>query len=89
MMDRITPYSFCLAIKLGFISVDMQTLRIQENLMLIHGVPLHNVKIGVWCAISATTIIADILFLRPYIYTDTLTHIRTPVFEHLSDYDSM
>ena len=42
MMDRQTPLSFFLATKLGFILVDMQTLRITENHMLIHHKPLHD-----------------------------------------------
>jgi hypothetical protein len=43
MMDRQMPPSFFLVTKLGFILMDMQTLRIIENCMLIHQIPLHDV----------------------------------------------
>ena len=38
----------------------------QNNARLIHKIPLHDVKIGVWCAVSATRII------RPIIFSDAL-----------------
>jgi hypothetical protein len=46
--------------------------------MLIHDMPLHDVKIGVWCAMSATTITG------PLFHT---INIHRYVFDCLSDYD--
>jgi hypothetical protein len=52
----------CLLTKLGFILVHARGLNGKkywsaESVMLIREVPLHNVMIGVWCAVSATRII--------------------------------
>jgi len=59
--------------KLVVISVDMLLLsmtciNLEKNLMLIHEVPLHDIKVGVWCAMSATRIIVAI-----FPYETTLT----------------
>jgi hypothetical protein len=56
-----TPHSKCSATKLGFISSDTRTLRINsywsaENRMLIYDTPFHDVMFGVWCAICADRI---------------------------------
>jgi hypothetical protein len=47
---------------------------VEKKLMLIHKVPLCDVKVGVWCAISATRIIVVI-----FLFETLLTF-----FEHLS-----
>jgi len=39
------------------------------NIMLTHGIPESDVKVGVWCVLSATRIVWYI-FTRPYFHSD-------------------
>jgi hypothetical protein len=53
--------------ELGFFSADMGTLRVtgtglQINPMIIQQVAVHDVKFGVWCAVSAGGITRTIFF---------------------------
>ena len=51
--------------------------------MLIHEVPLHDVMVGVWCAMSAAKLIGLIL-LRSYTHTNAV-HPLTPLFQRISE----
>lgn len=66
MLEKQTLHSFCLIIKLGFISADVYILKVTrtdrsvENLRLICKVPLHDVMVGMWCAVNAIRITGPI-----------------------------
>jgi hypothetical protein len=70
-----TPHLLCLVMKLGFISIGTLTLRITGiGVPIIHEVPLYDIKVGVWCATSATRHIGPPpLPARPEIHTGMLT----------------
>ena len=42
--------------------------------------PLHDVKVGVWCATSAFKIIGPFFFLRPFSSYEYVTHVLTHTF---------
>jgi hypothetical protein len=41
------------------------------NLTLTHGIPVYDVKVGVWCVMGATRIVLYV-FMRPYFHSDML-----------------
>jgi hypothetical protein len=45
----------------------------EENPVLVDEVPIDDVKVGVWCAMSASRITGAHFFLRPYIHTYMFT----------------
>ena len=73
-----TPQSIGLMMELGFFSVDMWTFRVtgtglQINPMIIQQVAVHDVKFGVWCAVSAAGITKTFFFLmKPQPHTEML-----------------
>jgi hypothetical protein len=73
---------FCLS---GYINSRNNRYQLAVNLMLIHDVPLHDMKVGVWCAVGATRIIGCTFFVRACVHTDVL-HSAT-FFDHLSNYE--
>ena len=56
-----------------------------ENPRIIHEVPLHDAKIGVWCAVSAKRIIGPIFFEDTINSERYRTQILAPFFQLLSD----
>ena len=76
--------------KFVFTTVGARNLRIRVlvciNSMFIHEVPLRDVKLGVWCAMSATRIIGPIFITRPQIRLDILGEFLKYVFL-ISDYE--
>jgi hypothetical protein len=54
--------------------------------ILIHEMPLYDVKFGLWCAVSATKIKPTVFYesadSRRYV-----TDVITPLFEYVSDYE--
>ena len=50
------PLAFCSEMKRGLISVITWTLRITFTGLNPHKIALHDIKVGVWCAMSATWI---------------------------------
>jgi hypothetical protein len=55
--------------------------------MLIHAMPLHDVKFGVWCGISATRIIGPTVFSEFVDSHRDVTQNMTPLFEYDFDYE--
>jgi len=56
--------------------------------LLIRDVPLHDVKVGVWCAIGAARTTGCLFYGRPYVNTDMLhTFWHHFFFYHLSNYE--
>lgn len=72
-----TPHSFCLVTKLGFhLNWNMDW---QNNIywpaghfVLIHELPVHDIKVGVWYAVSVTRFIGSFLFPGDHKFTHTL-----------------
>jgi hypothetical protein len=69
----------------GYINSQDTCLRTSENPHALHESPLHNLKIGVWCALSQKKIIGPIFFdetikTKVYIY-----EILYPFFSELMD----
>jgi hypothetical protein len=58
-----------------------------QKILLIHYVPLHDVKVGVWCVIGAARTTGCIFFGGPYVHTDVLHAFRFHFFNHLSNYE--
>jgi hypothetical protein len=56
-----------------------------ENPHSIHEVPLHDVKIGVWCAISAHRIIGPVFFQETINSERYVRLILTPFFRELTE----
>ena len=57
MMKGQSSHSFCFAMSTGFMSFDMSIHRakgtdLQKIPVLLHEVLLHDVKVGMWCAMS-------------------------------------
>jgi hypothetical protein len=72
------PRSLCLAVTLGSNSLDMYTIGI--TVLLRFATCVYVVKVGVWCAMSATRIIGPFVSLE-YTFTPiSCTHFVT-VFE--------
>jgi len=61
MMEKYTP-QFCLVLPLSLISLGMRTLWI-TLVGRKYGGPLHDAKVGVWCAVSVTIIIGPVFFV--------------------------
>jgi len=67
MMKGQTSYSFCFALNTDFISFNMSVHRatcndLQKIPVLLHEVPLHDVKDGVLCAMSVNRISGAFFF---------------------------
>jgi hypothetical protein len=59
-----------------------------ENPALIHEMPLSDIKVGVWCATSATRDNGPIPPpATPEIHSSTFNMHLTPFYEHLFDYE--
>lgn len=76
--ERNRPHSYPVQQKSRFIPVGMRTCPTgAENPISFHQVPLHDIMMGAWCAMSATKIIGSIFnFMWPYIHTNVI-HIVT------------
>jgi hypothetical protein len=77
MLKGQTSHSFCFAMNTGFISFNMSIYRakvinLQKIPVLLHEVLLHDVKIGVWCAMSVNRITGATFFSWPWIHSDKL-----------------
>lgn len=58
-----------------------------ENPHLIHEIPLHDAKVGVWCAITAQRIIGPIFFNETVNSERYRANILAPFFQLLSHYE--
>jgi inhibitor of nuclear factor kappa-B kinase subunit alpha len=67
--------------------VNSQNTRIwsDENPRSVHQIPLHDIKIGVWCAVSARRIIGPIFYHETVNSDRYVRHILEPFFEQLTD----
>jgi hypothetical protein len=67
----------------------MQTAKIRywstENPHAVHEVPLHDLKVGVWCAISARRIIGPVFFHETINSERYVRLILSPFFDQLTD----
>ena len=59
-----------------------------ENPHVIHKTPLHDLKIGVWCAVSGTRI-AGPVFFESTVNTDVYLHILEQLNDQLTPQDKM
>ena len=59
-----------------------------ENPHVIHETPLHDLKIGVWCAVSGTKIVGAIIFAST-VNTDVYLHILEQFNDQLTPQDKM
>jgi hypothetical protein len=79
---RLCPLSLCLVMELCLISGDTQSHRItdavlRESPMVVHRGLLNDIKVGIWCARSATRITGAV------IWHWNVRHILSPFFEYL------
>ncbi|PSN47830.1 hypothetical protein C0J52_16446, partial [Blattella germanica] len=55
-----------------------------QNPNLIHQVPLHDLKIGVWCTMRAKRVIESIFFNEAVNFERCMTNILTPFIQNLT-----
>jgi hypothetical protein len=80
IVEKYSLHSFYLAVRIGFIRW------IKFFPILILELHIHDVRSGMWCAVSATRVNGPI-FLTPSIYSDVVYYMLTPMSEYLSNYE--
>jgi hypothetical protein len=79
---RYFPNTFCVTMKFGFVSVNMQTLRITNFLVDSWSVITCYSWYVVWCAVSATRIIVSF-----FLYRSISSQWYATLFERLFNYE--
>jgi len=71
----------------GYINSQNNRYWSTDNPHQVHEIPLHDQKIGVWCAISRTKIIGPIFFQDTVNSERYIANILRPFFDQLTDYE--